>query len=596
MRAAICLLALGTVTAAVAGARAAEPDEPPVRIDVREKILDNGLRVLVAPRKCGPRVACAMWFRVGSADEQPGKTGLAHVLEHLMFKGTHRIGVKDAKLGERIAAQLDACWARKRAAEQRLGDRLHPLRLEDRARADRTRKFLASLDRLVEAGTRERDFPAALTLVSTEAAALAKLLAAPEPPEAALFASLRRAEDELAHLLAEERRNDNREELWDLYVQAGGTNLNAFTTEDTTNYVVTLPSNKLELFCWLEADRLADPVFREWYPERDVVKEERRIDENAPDGAYGEALSAVAFGPHPYGHPILGWMKDLDGLTPADARAFFDRFYAPENATCVLVGDVDPEAAFALCARYLGKVPRRAKPEPWVPAEPTAPGEKRFVVDAEAEPRVEILWKAPEAGSADHDALEVIATLLSGETGRLYQSLVMEAQLAVSTEASNDVHRYPGRFHVAARVKPESDLEQVEQLLEAEVAAIGSEGGAAPLTQDELDRAKARIAAEQLRGLEDLEGICERLGQAQAVLGDWRAAVERPERASRVTLEQVRAVANRVFRKAGRTVGVLRRRPPEAPLEPPGEDADRPSVPAHPHPKPGHRVATGGRS
>jgi predicted Zn-dependent peptidase len=607
-------LAIGLIAIAGFAALAAADDAPnadpfAVKLDVEERVLANGLHVLVAPRKCGPRVACAMWVRVGSVDEEPGKTGLAHVLEHMMFKGSHTIGVKDAALGEKIQAQQDAVWARKRAAEAKIQrgvagddpDDARPARLRSRERvrlacAKRLGIAVAALyagDASDEDGT-----GAAIAAVTSEAKALAGYSA--EGPYSDLFRELRAAEDEMAPLLLDERKNDRKEELWDLYVQAGGTNLNAYTTEDTTNYVVTLPSNKLELFFWLEADRLKDPVFREWYPEREVVKEERRIDENAPDGPFYEALSAVAYGPHPYGHPVLGWVKDLDNLTPADARDFFSKHYAPENVTCVLVGDLDPKTVFPMAERYLGKIPRRPCTPSIAPAEPTAPGEKRLVVEADTDARVEIWWKAPDPSSSDRDVLDVIAALLGGDTGRLYRDLVMDDGSATSTDAAQDIHRFPGRFHVSAKAKPDADLDALEDALDTEVAAIASAD--APdlpvhaVTDDELERAKNRISADRVKTLEDLEGIAEQIGHASTVMGDWRAAIDHPARIRRVTLAQVRAVAAKYFKKAGRTVAVLHRKAAEpGDAGPPDQDTApeaRPPV----GPRGDHKPGTGHKS
>jgi predicted Zn-dependent peptidase len=542
-------------------------------LDVKEKVLDNGLRVLVAPRPGAPRVACAVWFRVGSVDELPGRTGLAHCLEHMMFKGTHRIGVKDAALGDKLDAQLDAIWARKKGQIVEVGSELPKLRAQERA-------FLGSCGRMLLAGED-------VAQIASEAAFLGTKVFRPEDKP---YFELRETEAEFTRLILEERKNDRKEELWDTYVAAGGTNLNAFTTEDSTQYVVTLPSNQLELFFWLEADRLTDPVFREWYPERDVVKEERRNDENAADGPFYEALTGVVFGPHPYAHPILGWTKDLDELTPREAYEFFEEHYSPENATCVLAGDVDPEKAFALAARYLGKVPKRKTRKTLVPVEPTCPGEKRFQQEAETEPRVEIYWRAPDPRSRENDVLGVIATLLSGESGRLYKKVVEEETIATSVDASLDQHRYAARFHVGARAKPDSDLDKLESDLDEEVTALTTN----LVPPEELERAKGRIAADVVRGLEDLEGTTERLGQGATLYGDWRSLVERGKRVRSVTAEEVRAVAKKTFRKAGRTVGVLVRGPGEPePAEETKEDELTPQV--HPHSsRPGHRTGNKG--
>jgi predicted Zn-dependent peptidase len=532
--AALALPVLGGASRIRAQEAPAEADPFAVKIDVREHLCENGLRVLVAPRRRAPRIACAMWFRTGSVDEVPGKTGLAHICEHMMFKGSHRIGVKDFAKGEEIDRRLDEVWAKRKVLEAK-----HEPKDLARFRDLRGRLELLEKTQTDEAKSARSDAEAEIRKLD---------------PDGEL-AKLTPLDTELEELLREERLNDKREELWDLYVQAGGTSLNAFTTEDTTNYVVTLPSNKLELFFWLESDRLTDPIFREWYPERDVVEEERRIDENQPDGPFYEGLDAVAYGPHPYGHPILGWMSDLDEATRQDAFDFYLKHYGPQNATCVLVGDVAPDEAFALADRYFGRIPARPVAPTRPPAEPTSPGEKRLIVEGDAEPRVELWYRTPPPATPERDVLDVIVSLLAGETGRLYKHLVVEKQLAVTVEASDEVKRYASRFKVAAHAKPETDLDALETALAAEVAALTSE----TVSAAELERAKERIAADHVHGLEDLEQTCEKLGNAAAVQGDWRRALDRTRRVRGVTADDVKRVATRVFRSDRRTTGILRR-------------------------------------
>lgn len=564
------LLGLGGFSAL--RAQDAGGDPYAVKIEVQEHVCENGLRVLVSPRAGAPRVACSMWFRVGSVDELPGKTGLAHVLEHMMFKGSHRIGVKDYARGEEISQKLDDVWERRKTLVAALG-------------AEKVAQFreLRGKVELLEAKAKKKGADDEDLDALSEAR---KALEALDPKHEC--EKVLPLDQEFQKLLSDERGNDKKEELWDLYVQAGGTGLNAFTTEDTTNYVVTLPSNKLELFFWLESDRLADPNFREWYPERDVVEEERRIDENAPDGAFYEGLAAVAYGPHPYGHPILGWMADLDELTREDAYDFYRRHYSPSNATCVLVGDVNPARIFEMADRYLGKVARRAVSPRRPPAEPTSPGEKRLLVESEAEPRVELWYRTPPPGTRDRDVLDVIAALLSGETGRLHRHLVDEQGLALTVDASDEVKRYAARFKVTAHAKPDGSLLALEAALDAEVASLVSES----VTQEELDRAKERIAAEHVHGLEDLEQTCEKLGSAAAVQGDWRRALDRTTRVREVTADDVKRVAALVFRADRRTTGVLRRpgmadeAAPESPDKGDKTEKDKPDMQEKPE-KPG---------
>ncbi|HVY62445.1 MAG TPA: pitrilysin family protein, partial [Planctomycetota bacterium] len=329
------LLLLGA--ALVARADDAKP-APAFSLGVHEAHLENGLEVLTVERPGAPRATCWLFMKTGSVNEHTGITGISHLFEHLMFKGTHTIGVKDYARDQKLQLELDAAWQELRAAD---------------------------------AGT---DDAKKVELVKR-------------------FKALQKAE----------RENDVQDELWDLYLSNGGTGLNAFTTEDMTVYIVTLPSNKVELFMWLESDRLAHAVFREFYAERDVVKEERRLDENRPEGPFEEQLYATFFMAMPYHWPVLGWMSDLDAITPADCRAYFDIFYAPNNAALVVVGDVKHEEVEKLAERYFGRIPRGKVPPPAIrTVEPRPCGERRVTVEKkDARPRATLIFHCPRRGEAD---------------------------------------------------------------------------------------------------------------------------------------------------------------------------------------------------
>jgi predicted Zn-dependent peptidase len=272
-------------------------------------------------------------------------------------------------------------------------------------------------------------------------------------------------------------------------------------------------------------------------------------------------------------------------LTRKDARRFFETFYGPENATCVLTGDVVPDEAFKLAERYLGGIPRRSRPPLLEPVETAAIGEKRLVVEAAAEPRVEVLWPAPSPGSPDHIVLDVVAALLEGEHGRLHRELVLEHGIALATEAENDLRRHAARFRVAARAGATENLDDLEAALDEQIEALRE----TPAEPDELDRAKRRLLANHVRSLETLEGTADRLGQAAATL-TWRDVLDRPRRIQAVTPERVQEVARRTFVKRGRTVGVLAEgSPEEAPLGGPKAHEPPQGPPPRPHPRP-HRT------
>ncbi|MEN8149900.1 MAG: pitrilysin family protein, partial [Planctomycetota bacterium] len=275
-------------------------------VTVHERTLDNGLKVLVLPRKGVPTSPLAIAYDVGSVHERPGRTGLAHYLEHMMFKGTKKTGVKDLAIDARLRAKLDEVIA-------------ETIRLED----------------------------------------------GPATPEAlARIAELKAERD---RLIGEQKANTEINHLFKIYREAGSTFTNAMTSNDRTIYIAALPPEKIELFFWVEADRLRDIVFRQFHAEKDVVREERRMYENRPGAHFNEAIDRAFFGPHPYSHGVLGSHDDLRRLTRTELREFWSRYYSVDNATIFVGGDVDPERVFALAERYFGAMKPSTAKRPRIP-------------------------------------------------------------------------------------------------------------------------------------------------------------------------------------------------------------------------------------
>ena len=328
------------------------------QVDAQEYTLENGMTLLMVPRSGDPNVAAGWVAKVGSVYERPGITGVAHLFEHMMFKGTHVIGTTDIEADLRIIEQLDDVKAELREEQQTLLDAHWLGQIDDpddpNLRSPRHTELLKQFDELL---ARQKEL-----LISTE--------------------------------------------IDRIYASHGASFLNAATFYDWTRYQVNVPANKLELWFWLESDRLANPVFREFYSERDVVHEERRRStDSTPTGKFDEQFTAMFWQSSPYSWPIVGWPSDLEGITREEALAFFEVYYAPNNLTAVLVGDFDPDQAIAFARQYFGRLPRGVKP-PVRPRTREMPqlAEKRMVAYAETTPQVAIWYHSVPDGHVDEPA------------------------------------------------------------------------------------------------------------------------------------------------------------------------------------------------
>ena len=500
MLAAACLLpAAATAAATAAPAAAPRVASDPLEARVREFTLDNGLKFLVVRRGTAPVFNAIMRFRVGSTDDPGGETGLAHLFEHLAFKGTTRIGVRDAA---RETVILDA--------------------LDETARA-----LNAELDRL----------------------------GGPDP------ARLEPLRARLAAQMKEHQALVVRDEFSEILQVNGASGLNASTSADLTSYYVSLPANRLELWFLLEAARLRDPVLRDFYSERNVVMEERRfrIDSN-PGGKLYEQMLGAAFQAHPYRVPGVGWMSDLERLTRPQAEGFRRRHYVPGNAVAALVGDIDPAAVEALARRYFGPIPGGALPPAVPTVEPEQRGERRVRVEFDAEPQILIAYHRPGLGHPDDPVYEVIdAILTSGRTGRLFRRLVIDEQVALSVftfEAPG--RRFPNLFVLGGAPRAPHGVDEVERGILATIDRLAAE----PPTPAEMEKVRNQFRSDSVYEIRGNAGLADELSMFAILTGDWRALLRRNEALLAVTPAQVQEVTRRTFVARNRTVAVLERPAP----------------------------------
>jgi predicted Zn-dependent peptidase len=481
------------------------------KIPVVETVLSNGLKLLMVVRRDSPTVACGWVARVGSVNESPGITGISHLFEHMMFKGTKTIGTKDYGKDTEILARQDAV----------------------RAEMEKEYALLREKARRGEI-TGEIYDPANMT------------------------PRLKDLKAEIEKLYAAEREVIVKEELDSIYTAQGASGVNAGTGEDQTFYFVTLPSNKLELWFWLESDRLLDPVFREFYSERDVVREERRLRiESTPTGKFQEAFEAMFWESSPYSHPVAGWPSDVESITRAQAESYFGVYYAPNNIAAALVGNFEPEQAVNLAEKYFGRIPRGKTPPPeMITVELQQLAEKRFLAEADTNPEVVLRFHAVPFPHKDMYAFQLLASLLNGRTGRLYAALVDGQQVAVGEPgALAEAKKYEGYFEVSAEVKEGKRPEEVEAALEAELSKLAKE----PVGEHELQKVKNQELANSFRRLQSNFYL-----MLQLLIFDstdtWRFINESPAGFQAVTAADIQRVAAKYLTPEGRNVAVYVRK------------------------------------
>ena len=481
------------------------------RVEVREEILSNGMKILMVERHEAPTIACGWVAHVGSVNERPGITGISHLFEHMMFKGTNTIGIKDYEKGMEIQQQQDAVRAKMEIEYSKLR--------KGKLRGD----------------------------ISGNIYALENMT-----PE------LEQLRSELEELFKKEKELIVKDEMDQIYTREGGAGLNAFTTEDQTAYIINVPSNKLELWFWMESDRLLNPVFREFYSERDVVREERRMRvESTPTGELEEQFTAMFWQSSPYNWPVIGWATDVEFISRAHAEEYFDIFYAPNNITAVLIGDFDSDHAMTLARQYFERIPRgKTDPPEVITFEIDQKGEKRMSGEAETNPQVSIRFHAPAFNHKDTFALQMLADVLTGRTGRLYKSLVERFDIAVGEPfASLRLHKYAGAFQLGAQVKQGRIPAEVEVALLLELDKLKEK----PIEERELQKIKNKSMADSFRRLQSNFFLLFQLLLYDSY-GDWRIINDSVAKIQAVTAEDIQKVANKYLTIENRNVAVWTRK------------------------------------
>ena len=470
--------------------------------DLREQVstytLENGMRVIMVRQDAAPVISFNLMFDVGGIDEPDGLGGIAHMVEHMAFKGTQTIGTDTPDLEEQALEKVEVLalaleWVRKNGTEEEV--------------AETQAAFL-------------------------EAREEAKALASPNALDL-------------------------------LFDANGGVGLNASTGYDRTSYVISMPSNRLELYARVYADILRDTVFRSFYEERDVVREERRQrSEDDPQGVLFEEFLGEAYRVHPYGRPLIGAPNELESYLATEAEAFFERYYDPNRAVLVLVGDVEPERDLEILERYFGLLEGAPDARPDIPNEPDQTEERRSSVQFDAEPQLAVGYHKPTYPERDAYVMDVIDAVLSaGRTSRLFERMVAQDQIAldVFTSSAFPGIREPNLFVFGGAPRFPNTNADMERVFYEEVERLKNES----VTERELEKVKNQVRASFIRGLGSGSGLASQLAFYELFLGGWEGILEYEEIINSVTAEEVQEVAQRIFSEDNRTVALLEPLNPE---------------------------------
>jgi predicted Zn-dependent peptidase len=463
------------------------------RITVKK--LPNGLTILICERPEAPVFSFFTMVDAGSVQDPMRATGLAHMFEHMAFKGTDKIGTTDYATEKPLLARVEVAYA----------------------------AYIAERDK--DVGRDE--------------------------------AKLKQLEKAWKDAIAAADKYVKSNEFSKIVEQNGGEDVNASTSYDSTNYEYSLPANRLELWAYLESERFLHPVLREFYKERDVVIEERRLrTDSNPIGRLIEQFTEEAFAAHPYHRPTVGWMSDLNSFSATDAQKFYDKYYVPSNMVVAVSGDVKATQALPILEKYFGRLPSRPHPDEATTTEPPQNSERKVVLKEKSQPLYLEGYHRPDYKTKDDAVYDAITDLMSeGRTSRLFRALVRDKKIAAFSAGFSGLpgNKYPHLFAFYAFPLPGHTTQEVADAIHVEIERLKKED----ISDDELKMIKTRTKASLIRGLAENSGLAQQLAFYQTRYGDWRELFTSVDRIDKVTKADIRRVANETFVDNNRTVGVI---------------------------------------
>jgi len=484
---------------------------------VTVKTLPNGLTVLIWRRPEAPVFSFFTMVDAGSAQDPLNETGLAHMMEHMAFKGTPDIGTTDYAAEKVALEKVEQTYA---AYEAERIKRIHP-----------DPQKLAQLKEAWQQAIKAAD----QYVVQNQ------------------FGKVVEAN--------------------------GGVGMNAFTNYDETGYMYSMPANQIELWAALESDRMNHPVMREFYKERNVVMEERRMrTDSKPTGRLVEQFLGTAFMANPYHRPTIGYASDLQGFSATDAENFFHHYYVPSNMVIALAGDLNPDEVLPIIERYFAQLPAAPKPTETHTEEPPQNSLREVTLHDPSQPFYLEGYHRPSYLAPDDVVYDAISDILSnGRTSRLYRSLVRDKQIAAFAAGFTGFpgNKYAHLFAFYAVPLPGHTNAEMQKAFAEEIQKLKAQD----VTDDELQMFKTRAKADLIRGLDSNEGLAEQLAIYQTRYGDWRELFRYLDRVDKVTKADIRRVSNQVFKDSNRTIGSIET---QASAEPPGAPRSGPTTPPSP--------------
>ena len=466
---------------------------------VTMKTLSNGLTVIILRRPEAPVFSFFTMVDTGSAQDPLSKTGLAHMMEHMAFKGTPDIGTTGYAEEKVALAKVEETYAAYEA--------------ERIKRVGRDPQKLAQLQK------------------------------------------------EWQDAIAAADKFVIKNQFGEIVESHGGVGMNAFTTYDETGYMYSMPSNMIELWAAIESDRFANPVMRDFYKERNVVMEERRMrTDSSPTGRLVEQFLGTAFDANPYHRPTIGYASDLQAFSATDALNFFHQYYLPSNMVIALVGDLDPDQVMPIVERYFGQIPTKPKPTELTTVEPPQNSVREVKLNDPAQPFYVEGYHRPSYLDPDDAVYDAITDILSnGRTSRMYRALVRDQKIAAAAAGFSGFPgtKYAHLFAFYGVPLPGHTNQEIQKAIQDEIVKLKTQD----VTDEELQMFKTRTKADLIRGLASNEGLAQQLAIYQTRYGDWRELFRYLDKVDKVTKADIRRVANKVFQDDNRTIGTIETTP-----------------------------------